>query len=167
MKNLQKGFTLIELMIVIAIIAILAAFALPAYADYTKRTYVAEGITLAAGAKNGILDVFSSTGLVPADNEAAGIASADQITGQAVTSVTVGVEGTTIPTITVVYNDKVSATDNTLVMALDTDVTKGSYVWACGKAVPKNVDATVSAAANTGTTVLDRWLPANCRTGAV
>jgi type IV pilus assembly protein PilA len=166
MKNLQKGFTLIELMIVIAIIAILAAFALPAYADYTKRTYVAEGITLAAGAKNGILDVFSSTGLVPADNEAAGIASADQITGQAVDSVEVGVTGV-IPTITVTYNEKVDATNNTLVMALDTDVTKGSYVWACGKAVPTNVATDVAAAANTGTKVLDRWLPANCRTGAV
>jgi type IV pilus assembly protein PilA len=170
MKNLQKGFTLIELMIVIAIIAILAAFALPAYADYTKRTYVAEGITLAAGAKNGILDVFSSTGLVPADNEAAGIADADQITGQAVDSVTVGVAGTApaqISTITVVYNAKVDATNNTLVMALDTDVTKGSYVWACGNAVPTNVAADVATAANTGTTVLDRWLPANCRSGAV
>jgi type IV pilus assembly protein PilA len=166
MKNLQKGFTLIELMIVIAIIAILAAFALPAYADYTKRTYVAEGITLAAGAKNGILDVFSSTGLVPVDNAAAGIAEADQITGQAVDSVLVAVAGT-VPTITVTYNDKVDATNNTLVMALDTDVTKGSYVWACGKAVPANVATEVATAANTGTTVLDRWLPANCRTGAV
>jgi hypothetical protein len=51
-------------------------------------------------------------------------------------------------------------------MAMDTDVTKGSYNWVCGKAVPTNVAADVATAANTGTTVLDRWLPANCRTGA-
>ena len=95
-------------MIVIAIIAILAAFAIPAYGEYTKRTYVAEGLALASGAKNGIVDVYSSTGTLPTDNAAAGIASATSITGQAVISVTVS-NDTTNPMIVVEYNSKVDA----------------------------------------------------------
>ena len=64
-KQLQKGFTLIELMIVVAIIGILAAVALPAYQDYTVRTQVSEAMSLISGAKNGYGDFISARGRLP------------------------------------------------------------------------------------------------------
>jgi len=66
-KQLQQGFTLIELMIVVAIIGILAAVALPAYQDYTVRTKVSEGLVLAASAKTTVAEAFQSGGLTGLD----------------------------------------------------------------------------------------------------
>lgn len=86
---LQKGFTLIELMIVVAIIGILSMFALPAYQDYTKRTYVSEGFALASSAKLQITESFAANGIWPVDNAAAGMAAADAITGQSIAGIQV------------------------------------------------------------------------------
>ena len=72
MKRIQQGFTLIELMIVVAIVGILAAIALPAYQDYTIRARVTEGITAAGGCKAAVAEYTASNGVLPSDITAAG-----------------------------------------------------------------------------------------------
>ena len=92
-RTLQQGFTLIELMIVVAIIGILAAIALPAYQDYTIRTQVSEGPSLMGGAKNAVADFWSDKGRFPGNNSSAGVAAAGSIVGSYVESVTVASGG--------------------------------------------------------------------------
>lgn len=123
-RNVQKGFTLIELMIVVAIIGILAAVALPAYQDYTKRARVSEGLGLAAGAKTAVTEFTASNNRFPSSNASAGIAAMGSITGNAVTSVEVASGGT----ITVVYNDKV---ENGKKIVLTPTTTAGGVTWSC------------------------------------
>lgn len=140
MKKMQQGFTLIELMIVVAIIGILAAVALPAYQDYTKRTHVAEGLSLAGGAKASVTEFYSSMGHFPANHTSAGLAASTEIKGNAVTSVAVA-GGTGLITIT--YNDKVQS-GNTLLLSPATGA--GSVTWKCKGG---NVDT--------------KYRPSNCR----
>ena len=85
----HKGFTLIELMIVVAIIGILAAIAIPQYQNYTARAQVAEGLAIASGAKIAIAEYRNTTGERPADNAAAGLAEPTEITGKSVFKLTV------------------------------------------------------------------------------
>ncbi|EMS7044307.1 pilin, partial [Neisseria gonorrhoeae] len=90
MNTLQKGFTLIELMIVIAIVGILAAVALPAYQDYTARAQVSEAILLAEGQKSAVTEYYLNHGIWPKDNTSAGVASsATDIKGKYVKEVKV------------------------------------------------------------------------------
>ena len=139
MRSVQKGFTLIELMIVVAIIGILAAVALPAYQDYTKRSHVSEGMALGSGAKSSVTEFYSSMGRFPASNASAGLAADTDIKGNAVTKVTVGTGGL----ITITYNAKVED-GKTLLLSPSTGA--GSVIWKCKGG---NVDV--------------KYRPSNCR----
>lgn len=130
MKTMQKGFTLIELMIVVAIIAILAAIALPAYQDYTRRSRVTEGLSLAAGSKTAVAEYFSSHSQWPSNNTSAGLAAPSQIQGNAVDQVEVGgAAGNGV--ITVTFNEKVAGTGKTATIVLSPSETSGSFAWNC------------------------------------
>jgi type IV pilus assembly protein PilA len=135
MKQMQKGFTLIELMIVVAIIGILAAIAIPAYQDYTIRSQVSEGLTLAGAAKAAVAESFSQTGIAPANREVAGMSPLGTDTaGKYVTSVDVAAG-----VITILYgneaNAKIAGGGANSVSLTPYESADASVIWRCGNAV--------------------------------
>ncbi|MBY6285961.1 pilin [Neisseria subflava] len=149
MKAIQKGFTLIELMIVIAIIGILAVIALPAYQDYTARAQVSEAISLMEGQKSAVVEYYADKGKWPTNNAEAGIAAPTDIKGKYVEKVVVSGNGVLTATMKGkdVNNDIKGKT-----VVLSPDVTgnaassKGSFTWTCKKG-----------------TVDSKFLPSSCR----
>lgn len=168
MKTLQKGFTLIELMIVVAIIGILAAIAIPAYQDYTIRAQVSEGMTLAAAAKAAVAESFLNRGEAPADRDEAGMSTnATDTSGKYVEEVDV-VNGT----ITILFgNEANAAIDQESISLTPYETADGSVVWRCGySAAPTGLSVMGTAGGGQASAYVapsagmdERFVPAACR----
>jgi type IV pilus assembly protein PilA len=148
MKKIQQGFTLIELMIVVAIIGILAAIAIPAYQDYTIRAQVSEGLSLSSAAKVAATEFWQDRGAFPVSNADAGLS--DTIEGKYVASI---VLGNANGVITVTYSDADPQAANSAIngatLTLTADTGGGSVIWDCA-----------------GVNILSgepQWLPSSCR----
>ncbi|EMT5693484.1 pilin, partial [Neisseria gonorrhoeae] len=137
MNTLQKGFTLIELMIVIAIVGILAAVALPAYQDYTARAQVSEAILLAEGQKSAVTEYYLNHGTWPKDNTSAGVASSGEIKGKYVQSVTVANGVVTAEMNPSGVNNEIKGKK----LSLWARRQNGSVKWFCGQPVQRAADA--------------------------
>ncbi|HZF25248.1 MAG TPA: pilin [Steroidobacteraceae bacterium] len=160
LKQVQKGFTLIELMIVVAIIGILAAIAIPAYQDYTIRAQVTEGLNLAGAAKAAIAESYANTGVWPADLTAAGMDNATPPQGKYVGSVTVATGVITV-TYALQANTQITGANNTL--TLIPGVSKNQdVVWRCSTAATV-ANVTYAAAAPAASDVLPKYRPKACR----
>ncbi|EMT6773480.1 pilin, partial [Neisseria gonorrhoeae] len=134
MNTLQKGFTLIELMIVIAIVGILAAVALPAYQDYTARAQVSEAILLAEGQKSAVTEYYLNNGEWPEDNDKAGVASSSSIKGKYVKEVKVA-KGVVTATM---KSDGVNKEIKNKKLSLWAKRENGSVKWFCGQPVTRD-----------------------------
>ncbi|HEZ8457190.1 TPA: pilin, partial [Neisseria gonorrhoeae] len=134
MNTLQKGFTLIELMIVIAIVGILAAVALPAYQDYTARAQVSEAILLAEGQKSAVTEYYLNHGKWPENNDSAGVASSDKIKGKYVESVTVENGVVTAKMLSSGVNKEIQGKK----LSLWAKREDGSVKWFCGQPVTRD-----------------------------
>ena len=138
-----KGFTLIELMIVVAIVAILAAIAVPAYQDYTIRSQVSEGIVLASGARTAVWDYISNRGRMPVNNASAGLPSGANIKGKYVGEVNVN-NGLVVVT----FGERANAAITGEMVLLSPVQGTGTLEWTCKAG---------------STNMLPRFLPVNCR----
>jgi type IV pilus assembly protein PilA len=176
LKTIQKGFTLIELMIVVAIIGILAAIAIPAYQDYTIRSQVTEGLNLAGAVKASVAEFYAQNGAWPVSLTNLGMDPANPPSGKYVSSVQVAT-GTINITYSNVAPFQANANINGDVLSLrpmisgtNAALSNGDVVWNCGTRTPVGVDppapAVAASASITTFTAANnkaKYVPANCR----
>ncbi len=162
MKKVQQGFTLIELMIVVAIIGILAAIAIPAYQDYTIRSQVSEGLNLSSAAKAAIAESFLNTGVAPATRTVAGMsANAPDTQGKYVDQVNV-LNGEII----IRYGNDANAAIANQTLSITPHVSADdSITWVCGlAAAPAGAVGPMPGNPETAATTVDsKYLPSSCR----
>ncbi|GLQ93205.1 pilin [Dyella acidisoli] len=148
MKSVQKGFTLIELMIVVAIIAILAAIAIPAYQNYLIRAQVSEGAVLASASETALAEFYQNTGHFPTSNLSAGLPAAASVAGKYVSQVdAVTASGIIKATF---GGGQVNSAISGEIIAFSAITKGGTMSWSC---------------ASSNTTVPAKYLPTACRTG--
>jgi len=133
--KIQKAFTLIELMIVVAIVGILAAVALPAYSDYSTRAKLSEALALAGGVKASVSEVYSATGSLPTDNETALVQDAGNYATSQIKTITVGTGGV----ITVDLEAFGAVAEGDDIILTPTLSTAGIISWACTSNVAANI----------------------------
>jgi len=164
MKKVQQGFTLIELMIVVAIIGILAAIAIPAYQDYTIRAQVSEGMNLAAAAKTAVAETYLNRGTAPVDREAAGM---DNTNGDGTETQGKYVQGVNVDDgeIIITYGQEAHANIDQGVLVLTPFLSVDeSVVWRCGLAAdPAGLSAMGDDTGGTATDIEVQYLPSACR----
>jgi len=150
MKYVQQGFTLIELMIVVAIIGILAAVAIPSYNDYTARAQVTEAMSLTSSLKTGMADWYADSGSFP--SAVASISSS--VSGKYVSVITfVNIAGGTVNINATMKTKGVNQALSGLVFSIAT--TSGAHLWSCGNQIGMQSAVT--------TTLLDKHLPSACK----
>ncbi|MBH2014785.1 pilin [Neisseria meningitidis] len=167
MNTLQKGFTLIELMIVIAIVGILAAVALPAYQDYTARAQVSEAILLAEGQKSAVTEYYLNHGEWPSNNSDAGVATSTDIKGKYVKEVKVANGVITATMLSSGVNNEIKGKK----LSLWAKRQDGSVKWFCGQPVTRAANnaannAVTAATANGNGKIDTKHLPSTCRDAA-